>query len=233
MAEPDEREAVAAEYVLGTLDAEERQAVERDMADDAGLAAILAAWERRLLPLALALEPVEVPPRLRDRVMAAISATDAPTSAVIVFRRRAARWRAAAVAAMALAAALAGAIVYRQPPVVEGGRYVAVLQGEGVGPAFLAAVDLKAGTVTVRPVTAATPAGKSYELWAVGGGRDRPQSLGVIGADFRIPARALGTFDRAVLAETVFAVSLEPQGGSPTGQPTGPVLFSGKLIATE
>jgi len=32
-------------------------------------------------------------------------------------------------------------------------------------------------------------------------------------------------------AGTVLAVSLEPQGGSPTGQPTGPVLFQGKVLA--
>jgi anti-sigma-K factor RskA len=29
--------------------------------------------------------------------------------------------------------------------------------------------------------------------------------------------------------EAVLAVSLEPPGGSPTGQPTGPVIANGKL----
>ena len=75
--------------------------------------------------------------------------------------------------------------------------------------------------------------GKSYELWAVGGGRDKPQSLGVIDASFRIPASKLGKIDPAVMNDTLFAVSLEPEGGSPTSQPTGPVMFTGKLVATE
>ena len=86
---------------------------------------------------------------------------------------------------------------------------------------------------TVRTVGAQPQPGKSYELWAVGGGRDKPQSLGVIDASFRIPASKLGKIDPAVLNDTLFAVSLEPEGGSPTGQATGPVLFTGKLVATE
>jgi anti-sigma-K factor RskA len=47
-----------------------------------------------------------------------------------------------------------------------------------------------------------------------------------------MPATRLGPSAEKI-ADTVFAVSLEPEGGSPTGQPTGPVLFTGKLIATE
>jgi anti-sigma-K factor RskA len=31
--------------------------------------------------------------------------------------------------------------------------------------------------------------------------------------------------------EAVLAVSVEPPGGSPTGQPTGPVIANGKLAA--
>ena len=76
-------------------------------------------------------------------------------------------------------------------------------------------------------------AGKTYELWAVGGGRAAPQSLGVIDASLKIPTEYLGKVDPATLGETVFAISLEPQGGSPTGAPTGPVLYTGKLVATE
>ena len=70
-------------------------------------------------------------------------------------------------------------------------------------------------------------------MWAVGGGREKPQSLGVIDASLKIPASQLGKVDPATLNETVFAISLEPQGGSPTGAPTGPVLYTGKLVATE
>jgi anti-sigma-K factor RskA len=142
--------------------------------------------------------------------------------------RRADRWRQAALGSWALAAAAAGFLLLRPEPAAP--RFVAVLEPPGAGAAFIATVDLGKGTIAVRPVTATAPAGKSYELWAVGGGRDKPQSLGVIEANFRVPSSRLGG---SALGETVFAVSLEPVGGSPTGQPTGPVLFTGKLVPAE
>ncbi len=233
MAALEDREGLAAEYVLGTLDPEERENIEEGIDADPELAAMVVEWERRLIPLALALEPVAAPAYIRDKVMAAISGSAAEPNNVIAIERRANRWRGAAVASWALAAALAGVILFRPPEVLEGSRYVAVLQSEGPGPAFIASVDLGSGTISVRPVSASTPSGKSYELWALGAGREKPQSLGVIAADFRIPTETLGKVDTAALDDTLFAVSLEPEGGSPTGQPTGPVMFTGKLVATE
>lgn len=230
---PEDREGLAAEYALGTLDGSERAAVEREMAKDAALARMIEDWERRLAPLALALEPVAAPAHLRARVLAAVADGAGGAAAIVDLRRRASRWRGVAIGALAIAAALAAVILFRPLLAPQGGRYVAVLQSDGPGPAFLASVDLGQGTISVRPVSATTPAGKSYELWAVGAGRDKPQSLGVIAADFRIPANRLGKIDGASLTATIFAVSLEPQGGSPTGQPTGPVLFTGKLVPTE
>jgi len=233
MAGLEELEGLAAEYVLGTLDRAEREEVEQTLPKESELAELVAAWERRLIPLALALEPVTAPPYIRGKVLAAISGGAADPNNVVALERRANRWRGAAVAAWALAAALAGVILFRPLDVPEGSRYVAVLQSEGPGPAFIASIDLASGTISVRPVSAITPTGKSYELWALGAGREKPQSLGVIAANFRIPSEKLGKIDSAALGDTVFAVSLEPEGGSPTGQPTGPVMFTGKLVATE
>ena len=49
--DPAERDALAGEYVLGTLDARAAAAVERAMATDPALRAAVAAWEARLAPL--------------------------------------------------------------------------------------------------------------------------------------------------------------------------------------
>lgn len=231
MAEPKDRDGLAAEFVLGTLSRAERAEAERLIAVDADFTSRVAGWENRMSPLALSLAPVEPPANLRDRVLQAVAGGSDPR--VVFLRRRAQRWRTAAIAAMALAAALASFIVFRAPPTLEGGRYVAVLQAEGTTPAFLASVDLAAGTIRVRTLSAAPQPGKSYELWAAGAGREKPQSLGVIDADFRIGADKLGKFDPRTLQETIFAVSLEPEGGSPTGEATGPVLFAGKLVPAE
>lgn len=231
MAAPEDRDGLAAEFVLGTLAPFERAEAELLIAADPDFAGQVSGWENRLSPLALSLAPVEPPAHMRDKVLQAVAGGGDPS--VTVLRRQAQRWRAAAIAAMALAAALAGFIIFRAPPSLEGGRYVAVLQAEGTNPAFLASVDLAAGTIRVRTLSAEPQPGKSYELWAAGAGREKPESLGVIDADFRIGADRLGKVDPRTLQETIFAVSLEPEGGSPTGQATGPVLFVGKLVPAE
>ena len=234
MAKPEDMEELAAEFALGSLPPAEQRQAEALMASDSDFAEMVGAWERRLIPLALALEPVEAPPRIRGAVMKAIAGDAADSETVVTWKRKASAWRLATLGASAIAASLAAFIALGTPEgPLSDQRYVAVLQAEGPGPAFLASIDLANGSISVRTVGAPPQPGKSYELWAVGAGRDKPQSLGVIDASFRIPASRLGKIDPAALNDTLFAVSLEPEGGSPTGQATGPVLFTGKLVATE
>ena len=230
----EELEELAAEFALGSLPPTEHSEAILLLASNPEFAGMVKAWERRLIPLALALEPVEVPPRIRGAVMKAIAGDAADSQTIVTLKRSATTWRWATAATSAIAASLAAFIAIGSlSPQLPDQRYVAVLQAEGPGPAFLASIDLKNGSISVRTVGAEAQPGKSYELWAVGAGRDKPQSLGVIDASFRIPASKLGKIDPAALNDTLFAVSLEPEGGSPTGQATGPVLFTGKLVATE
>jgi anti-sigma-K factor RskA len=231
----DDMVAFAGEYVLGTLTAPERAEAETRIVRESAFASVVLAWERHFAPFALAAVPLQPPAHLRRRILEAIGAGEAAGGNVVQLRRQLNVWRGLTVGAAALAAALAAVLLVRppEPPLPAGGKYVAVLQPEGPGPAFVATIDLASGTISALRIGAEPQAGKSYELWAVGGGRDRPQSLGLVDASLRIPADRLGRVDPGTLAETVFAVSLEPEGGSPTGQPTGPVLYTGKLVATE
>lgn len=91
-------------------------------------------------------------------------------------------------------------------------------------------VDLAQRSLTVRRVSAEEKTGKSYELWLVSDKFPAPRSLGVIGADEFTQVPALNAYDQSTIENATFAVSLEPEGGSPTGTATGPVLFSGKLL---
>ena len=106
------------------------------------------------------------------------------------------------------------------------GRYVAVLQTDAASPAWVVTVDLAAETLSVRPVEASAPAGHAFELWLVAGGQ-APRSLGLLdpAAGHRLPLPVA-----ALPADAVLAVSLEPEMGSPTGQPTGPVVHHGRLL---
>lgn len=235
--DPDERDHRAGEYVLGTLIPSERAAMELERTVDPATEAAVRAWQRRLAPFDAAIPPVAPDPRVWAAIARALPRRDKPMpadndNAVLRLSRQVRRWRNAAIGAGALAAGLALFVALgplkelaKAPPA---DRFVAVVSRGGDLPALLVSVDIAAGTAQVRPVGAETPAGRSLELWYVGGGA-APRTLGVIGAAARrvaLPADA----GLPALSDGVFAVSVEPPGGSPTGKPTGPVIYSGKLI---
>jgi anti-sigma-K factor RskA len=222
---PDAPEMRAAEYVLGTLDGREREAVEREAAADPIVRARIEAWERRLGPLTDAVPAVSPPPRVRAALLRAVQGRDRPDVAQIaLLQARLRRWRLAAGGAGLLAAGLALLLAFGPASAPSSGRYLAVVQGGGTLPALIVRVDTRTGIAQVRRLSAEAPADRSLELWYVGA--QGPKPLGLIGADqsqVRLPA--------AAAPDGVIAVSVEPPGGSPTGQPTGPVVYSGKLIA--
>ena len=74
----------------------------------------------------------------------------------------------------------------------------------------------------------ARPAGHDYELWALPKGR-APVSLGVLPSE-GATSRTLTAIQKQALANSSqVAVSIEPLGGSPTGQPTGDIVFVAPL----
>jgi anti-sigma-K factor RskA len=111
-------------------------------------------------------------------------------------------------------------------------QYVAVLQREGTLAGFLLTFDLEKRTVAVRTVGVEQHTGKSYQLWLVSSRFSAPQSLGLIGGGEFSVRRELASFDAITINSAAYEVSLEPEHGSPTGVPSGPVLYSGKLIRT-
>ncbi|MET0278706.1 MAG: anti-sigma factor [Pseudorhodoplanes sp.] len=230
MAMDDDREMLAGEYALGTLDASERVAAERLIASDAAFAERVRYWENRLAALADAVEPVEPPSALWPRILAALPLGGG--AQVIDLTRRLKRWQGAAYVAGALAASLLVFIGVRevyQSRLPQGGKFVAVLQQDKVSPGFLLTVDLRTKEFTVRRVGAEAPRDRSFELWLVHDIFPTPRSLGVIG-DHEFTRAALSAYDPKIINEATYAVSVEPPGGSPTGVATGPVVYIGKLI---
>jgi anti-sigma-K factor RskA len=78
-------------------------------------------------------------------------------------------------------------------------------------------------------VAAEAPAGKSYELWIIAP-KQAPKSLGVIDANAASGERRLSAGDPAAVRDATYAVTIEQQGGSPTGRPTSAPVFFGKLV---
>lgn len=227
-----ERDDLAAEYVLGTLDARERAEVELRRRTDADLAAAIAAWERRLDPLLEAIVPIDPPADVFGSIVSEIAGDANRDAEIIDLKRHLRSWRRAAVGFGAIAASLLAVVVFNHFAPAEQQSFVAVLESGENSPAFVASVNLSEQSISIQRIdnASAAPAGHSHELWAVGGGNAAPQSLGVINSLSQIPVQKLGHLDRSELQSLTFAVSVEPEGGSPTGQPTGPVVFSGKLV---
>jgi anti-sigma-K factor RskA len=335
----DDRDALAAEYVLGTLSADERDQAEALLAIDPGFAETVRQWERRLGELNVMVEAVEPPPEIWDKIRAEIGGADlrsassdgelpaieeaAPQTApdatpemtpertpdfflepapeppqdldalampqdldetspvaalassllspevaaefatpslagppspakiersaeIIYLARDARRWRRFTLAAGAIAALLAVYIGVEQfaPGLIplprqtqiavasntQPTRFVAVLQHEPTAPAFLLTLDPQSRTITVRRVSATAEAGRSYELWLMSSKYPNPRSLGIVGGE-QFTARPIpANFDVDTMRSASYAISLEPSGGSPSGVPTGPVLFTGKLV---
>ncbi len=234
MTATDEIDALAGEYVLGTLDPAERAAVAARRRREPALDEAIASWEARLAPLDEATAPVAPPDDLLQRIEGRLASTqqgDGRLVEIETWRRRAARWRAAAAAASALAASLVLFIglretVWREAPQ----RYVAVFAKGDVPPAFYFTIDLKSRELTIRPVGAEPQPGKTYQMWIaseqLGPG---PKSLGLVDDTLAPTRKSLTNYDSALLQNATFGVSLEPAGGSPTGKPTTPALHA-KLL---
>ena len=227
---PDD-DFAAAEYALGTLDATQRATLAARRQREAELDEAIHAWEALLAPLAEAAPEIAPPRELLPAIEARIrgASPDTPENATVAaLERGIRRWRAAALAASVIAALLAVGFVAR-----ETGRrsapheYVAILQKDAASPAFEVTVDLDRQELTVRPVAAQAPPGKSYELWLIDA-KLGARSLGVIGDKPR--AASLSAYDPSVISGATYAVTVEPPGGSPTGQPSGAPVFVGKLI---
>jgi len=225
---PD-RSVLAAEYVLGVLNAAQRREAEARIARDRAFAAEVAAWQAHFAPLADEIEPVEPPMYAWPRLSSALFAKPARSGLWESLRF----WRGFAIGAGALAAAAIAAVFVlpRQPPApTPAAPMVAAINLDDGKPAFLAAIDTERGTMLLLPVTVAIPAERVAELWLIPP-NDKPHSLGVVDVakpmSIAIPIALRG----AVGVQAAVAISVEPLGGSPTGQPTGPVIAKGGITS--
>jgi anti-sigma-K factor RskA len=95
---------------------------------------------------------------------------------------------------------------------------------------FVVSFDLRASTMIVSPVAARPASRRDYQLWLIPREAAPPISLGVISLAQSTTSPWLATYPPYDLVHTTLAVSLEPEGGSPKGTPTGPTMFVGKLV---
>ena len=236
-AREDLADALAAQYVTGTLRGAARRRFENLLPGHPALRAATEDWQDRLLPLAAAVPPVAPPARVWQAIearlwpTAAMSASKPQRAAASSWWQQLALWRGLSGLATAAVLVLAVALV-RTPPAVP--PIVIVLEGQAgtaaAGASFVASVSGDGQAMVMQPISAVPlAAGRSLELWSVppqGG----PRSLGLISeSGVTVLSRQRLPADLLRGGTAALAVSVEPPGGSPTGAPTGPVVFVGKL----
>jgi anti-sigma-K factor RskA len=218
-----EDELVAAEYALGVLSGAAHAAAAQRVTHDAAFARRVAAWEEKLAPLAAEIEEAAPPPRVWEAIGAALP--PAPVQSSGLWQNHA-FWRGFGLVSAVAAASLAGIVYFGSAG--RGEPLVAQIDGGGHHH-FVATVDARRGSVAVLPAAFAGDAtGRVPELWLIpADGKPRP--LGLLSADRSVTIAVPADLAPLTVRNAVLAVSLEPPGGSPTGQPTGPVIAQGKL----
>ena len=215
--QPEILDLLAAEFVLGTLVGSARARFERWRAKDLFIARRVRAWEERLARLVLRLAPIAPSPGVWAAIERRLDA-EQPS-----------RWRALAAAVAAVAVVGIGWYVWQElrPPQAQ-----AVIAAEGGPVLWKIEVAADGETMDVSATASArVPDQRSLELWALPA-EAAPVSLGLMPATgtvrLALDARQLAALGRAANV----AISEEPVGGSPTGAPTGPVLFIAPIART-
>ena len=149
-------------------------------------------------------------------------------AAGVPWAQRVGVWRTLAAVSLAVIATI-GVFEWRRGTQVPVAPLVVVLAGADAKPALIATALRGDTYLTMKSVgNAQPPRGRVFELWALPQAGP-PQALGVIppGNIVRVPLP--NPADERLSNIPSLAVSVEPPGGSPTGQPTGPVLYSGAI----
>ena len=226
----DLADRLAAAYSAGTLRGPARRRFEALLPAHPALREATRQWQERLMPLTGVLSPEAPPARVWQRIEARLDGTVATVPVPRVpLGSRLAFWRGlagfASIAALSLAVLLASPSTV-QPPILVVLTSTAPSAGGAVPASFVASISGDGRALVTRPlVQVGMQPDKALELWAIPPGGAAPRSLGVISSSGATVVRKGQLLEGA---ETL-AVSLEPPGGSPTGSPTGPVLYAGKL----
>ncbi|HET9404744.1 MAG TPA: anti-sigma factor [Burkholderiales bacterium] len=228
---PQLRDRLAAEYVLGTLRGRARARFESLQRYDPELRRAVAEWETRITPLAHAAPDVPPPARVWQAIVRRVAGASRDKGAWGPL----ALWRGLAVTSTAfvlILAAFIGMTPRPEPPM----EMVAVMNDDRGQPAMVVSwppmkamrePHIRIKVVQAHPVMAA---GTSWEMWMLPGGKAAPVSLGLITTDRDQVMKVKPALARRMGDAWGIAMSVEPAQGSPTGAPTGPVIFKGQCV---
>ena len=229
---PTDRQNLAGDFVLGTLDDAARIQAESLMASDPAFARAVNDWRQRLADFDATAETVTPQPALWSRIEAGLASSPAAEPAAgwhARFWNNLNAWRAIGLAAAATAMLLAVGLGFAVREAQRTPAMIAVLvDGNKAGAVVHVFND---GRAVLLPLTdIAVPADRALQVWTLPSRERGPVSIGLMQ---RAQTLALSLRDiPAPNANQLFEITLEPKGGTPTGRPTGPILFKGLTAPT-
>jgi len=222
-------DSLAAEYVLGTLGGRARRRFDRWRAHEWHVERRVQAWEERLSGLALRLTPMRPSPQVWSEIEKRIGAAGTTAGAGRTARPQSA-WsnnlRALAAGIVVFVVAVGAYTAWRMAEAPQFQQLATITNPKAVEPAWQIEADADMRHLRAVALGGAAPqAGKSFELWALPDNGAAPVSLGLMPESGKLERTLTETQRLALQGASKVAISLEPQGGSTTGAPTGPVLF--------
>ena len=220
---------LSAEYVLGTLKGAARSRFEQLLRQRTDLAQTLQWWESHMHLLADTVPANQPPKKVWQSIENRLFNKAEPDNSVW--------WKGLAFLSTAIAASFATFLVIQSPKPLEdtASTAVALLATEKAEAGWL--LDETKHSPTDIEIKVLALSGlqikpdNAFELWLLPADKSKPISLGLLPQQgstvFKVPEDLI-----AQLATGLLAVSLEPVGGSPTGQPTGAVLYQGRMTNT-
>lgn len=212
------RDALAAEYALGTLRGAARARFVRWMTGDADLVSRVHFWEQALQPMADGIAPVTPPNRVWQGISERLAFTHRAKSRL--------NWIGGAWATAALVLIVTSVLLWgpvREQFLFDPDIKVALADKNQIA-IWWVEIDYDSDRLVVsslRDTEVATD--KSLELWLLRAGDLAPISLGLLPTQKGKAIKVSSPIP--IRGGSGVAVSLEPSGGSPTGLPTGPVLY--------
>ncbi|MBS9719362.1 anti-sigma factor [Tianweitania sp. BSSL-BM11] len=228
--EPEGDDVLAAEYVLGLQTAEERAAAQRRVEESRDFARLVDGWEMRFWPLAAEFVEVTPPAGIKAQIDRRLFSSSAPATVKqgSGFWSSLAVWRTLALGSLAALVAFV-ALPFIDPPAPQSReQMVASLAAEGSNVQYIVMYDSQTGEVGLSHLSGEPATGRDFQLWVIKG-TNAPKSVGIVPGGQTARIALPDAMTKAMEIGDVFAISVEPAGGSPTGQPTGPVVAAGGL----
>jgi len=220
LSDPELLDQLATEYVLGTLRGAARRRFERECSKSTAAMSRVRLWEDRFMDLLPDLEPVVPRSHVWATIAQRIGRDPRPAS------RGSQPWWWGLWGALAVGIVLTVTVRWMNPPLA----VVATVAQSATQPLWQVSRSKDSTVLAVRAArNIAENPGAAFELWALQRDGCAPVSLGLMPREGSLRRSLSQRQIAALMGSDTLAVSVEPVSGSPTGAPTGPVVYTAPL----